>query len=59
MVIVLMTNSVLYEAFDDHHSFFIFNIFMYSPFFVLAKTYGLPFPPPIIECIEALESVHS
>ena len=28
MVIVLMTNSVLYETFDDHRSFFIFNIFM-------------------------------
>ena len=29
MVIVLMTNSVLYETFDDHRSFFIFDIFMY------------------------------
>ena len=28
MVIVLMTNSVMYETFDDHRVFFIFNIFM-------------------------------
>ena len=27
MVIVLMTNNVLYEKFNDHRSFFIFNIF--------------------------------
>ena len=29
MVIVLMTYIVLYETFDDHRSFFIFDIFMY------------------------------
>ena len=58
MVIVLMTNSVLYETFDDHCSFFMFNIFMNLPF-ILPKTYVLPFPSPIRECIEALESIHS
>ena len=29
MMIVLMTYGVLYEAFDDQRSFFIFDIFMY------------------------------
>ena len=29
MVIVLMTNSVLYETIDDNRAFFIFDIFMY------------------------------
>ena len=33
MVIVLMTNSVLYDTFGDHRSFFIFDMFMYLPFF--------------------------
>ena len=56
MVIVLMTNSVLYETFDDHRSFFIFNILMNNRFWPKANV--LPFPPPIIECIEALESIH-
>ena len=44
-----MTNSVLYETFDDHRSFFLFNIFYELTVFV--KTHVLPFPPPIIECI--------
>ena len=53
-----MTNSVLFEAFVDHRTFFIFNIFMNNSIF-FAKTYVLPFPPPIIECVEALESIQS
>ena len=56
MGIVLMTNSVLYKTFDGHCSFFIL-IFLWINLF--SKTYGLPFSPPIIECMEALESVHS
>ena len=55
-----MTNSVLYETFDDHRSFFIFNIFYeLTGGLFFAKTYGLPFPPPIKECMEPLKSVHS
>ena len=59
MVIVLMTNSV----FTKHLAITVRSLFLIflciNRFLVLAKTYGLPFPPPIIECIEALESIHS
>ena len=43
MVIILMTNSVLYETFDDHRSFFIFNIFMNQPGLFLPKRMVYPF----------------
>ena len=59
MVIVLMTNSVLYETFDDHRSIFIFIFLWINRVFFFAKTYVLLFPPLIIECIETLESIHS
>ena len=39
MVIVLMTNSVLYESFDDHRSFFTIDIFMNKPFFPKCMVY--------------------
>ena len=46
MVIVLMTNSVLYETFDDHRSFFIFNIFYeFTGVFFLPKRMVYPFLP--------------
>ena len=41
MVIVLMTNSVLYETFDDHCSFFITRINRFFPqnvLFILSAT---------------------
>ena len=56
MVIVLMTNSVLYETFLTITARSLFLIFLCINRFFLEKTHGLPFPPPIIECIEALES---
>ena len=40
-------------------SLFLIFLWINRGCFVFAKTYGLPFPPPIIECMEALESVHS
>ena len=42
-------NSVLNETFDDHRSFFYFHYFLWIHRF--AKTYFLPFPPTIIECV--------
>ena len=43
MVIILMTNSVLYETFDDHRSFFIFNIFYELTEFFFSKHIVYPF----------------
>ena len=50
-----MTNSVLYETFYDHRSFFILIFYELT---VFSKTYGLPFSPPIIEYMKT-HSVHS
>ena len=52
-----MTNSVLNEAFDDHRSFYDITFYEFTVYF--AKTYFLPFPPTIIEFIEALQSIPS
>ena len=55
-MIILKTNGVLYVTFEDNCSFYFFFLFFFYELTVcFAKTYVLPFPPIIIECIKALD----